>query len=236
MKAKIGIIICGLEDQKQYVTDAYIQAIKSAKGVPLILPFVKSKTLIREYVSMCDGFLFCGGGDITPLLFGQEPAAGIGKTDISLDLFQIRLMKTVLEAEKPVLAICRGMQVLNVACGGTIFQDLNLTDFETINHMQTSISRKDVSHKVKFTSGSRIHRILGDFAFTNSFHHQAIDRLGEGIVATGKTGDDVIEAIEVSGFPFAIGVQWHPESMLDSTPSMKQLFVYFVQYAKMGIK
>jgi putative glutamine amidotransferase len=234
MKAKIGIIICGLEDQKQYVADAYIQAIKSAKGVPLILPFVKSKTLIREYVSLCDGFLFCGGGDITPLLFGQEPASGIGKTDISLDLFQIRLMKTILEEGKPVLAICRGMQVLNVACGGTIFQDLNLTDFETINHMQTSISRKDISHKVKFTPNTRIHRILGDFAFTNSFHHQAVDRLGKGLIVSGQTGDDVIETIELSGHTFAIGVQWHPESMLESVPTMKQLFVTFVQYAKIG--
>ena len=100
MKVKIGIIICGLENNKQFVTDAYIQAIKSAGGLPIVLPLVKSKTVIQEYVALCDGFLFCGGGDITPLLFGQEPASGIGKTDISLDLFQIRLMKTVLEKDK----------------------------------------------------------------------------------------------------------------------------------------
>ncbi len=234
MKAKIGIIICGLEGNKQFVTDAYIQAVKGAKGIPLILPLIKSKTVIQEYVSLCDGFLFCGGGDITPLLFGQEPAAGIGKTDISLDLFQIRLMKTILEAQKPVLAICRGMQILNVACGGTIFQDLNLTDFETINHMQTSISRKDISHKVKFTPNTRTQRLLGDFAFTNSFHHQAIDRLGKGLIVSGQTGDDVIEAIEASGHHFAIGVQWHPENMLESVPVMKQLFIGLVQYAKLG--
>ena len=236
MKAKIGIVICGLEEKKQFVTDAYIQAVKGAKGIPLILPLIKSKTIIQEYVSLCDGFLFCGGGDITPLLFGQEPATGIGKTDISLDLFQIRLMKTILEAQKPVLAICRGMQILNVACGGTIFQDLNLTDFETINHMQTSISRKDISHKVKFTPNTRTQRLLGDFAFTNSFHHQAIDRLGKGLIVSGQTGDDVIEAIEASGHHFAIGVQWHPENMLESVPVMKQLFIGLVQYSKIGAK
>ena len=232
MKTKIGIVICGLEETKQYVSDAYVQAIKSVGGLPIILPLVKSKTVIQDYVSLCDGFLFCGGGDITPLLFGQEPCYGIGKTDISLDLYQIRLMKTILETEKPILAICRGMQILNVACGGTIYQDLNLTDFETINHMQTSLSRKDISHKVSFVSNSKLNKLLGNFAFTNSFHHQAIDRLGTKLIVSGTTGDDIIEAIEMPSHPFVIGVQWHPESMLESAPSMKQLFHALIRYAK----
>ena len=232
MKVKIGIIICGLENNKQYVTDAYIQAVKSAGGLPLVLPLVKSKTVIQEYVSLCDGFLFCGGGDITPLLFGQEPANGIGKTDITLDLFQIRMMKVILEKEKPLLAICRGMQVLNVACGGTIYQDLNLTDFETINHMQTSISRKDISHKVVFAPKTKIQKFLGDFAYTNSFHHQAIDRVGNGLIVSGTTGDDIVEAIEMPSHSFVVGVQWHPESMLETAPNMKQLFCALVRYAK----
>ena len=231
MKTKIGIIICGLLDNKQYVTDAYIQAVKSAGGLPIVLPLVKSKTIIQEYVTLCDGFLFCGGGDITPLLFGQEPDYGIGATDITLDLFQIRMIKEVLSKEKPVLAICRGMQVLNVACGGTIYQDLNQVDFETINHMQTSLSRKDISHKVFFKPKTRLHRLLGDFAYTNSFHHQAVDRLGSGLIATGSTGDDIIEAIEMPSHPFAVGVQWHPESMYETTPNMKQLFHALIHHA-----
>ena len=232
MKTKIGIIICGLVDNKQFVTDTYIQAIKSAGGLPLILPLVKSKTVIQDYVSLCDGFLFCGGGDITPLLFGQEPDYGIGATDITLDLFQIRLMKEILKAEKPVLAICRGMQIMNVACGGTIHQDLNEVNFETINHMQTSLSRKDISHKVFFKQNTRLHRMFGNFLFTNSFHHQAIDRLGLGLIISGTTGDDIIEAIEMPSHTFVVGVQWHPESMLNSTPNMKQLFHALVHHAK----
>lgn len=232
MKTKIGIIICGLVDNKQFVTDSYIQAVKSAGGLPIILPLVKSKTVIQDYVALCDGFLFCGGGDITPLLFGQEPDYGIGATDITLDLFQIRLMKEILKVEKPVLAICRGMQVMNVACGGSIYQDLNEVDFETINHMQTSLSRKDISHKVFFKSKTRLYRMFGDFAFTNSFHHQAIDRLGLGLIISGTTGDDIIESIEMPSHTFAIGVQWHPESMLDSAPNMKQLFHALIHHAK----
>ncbi len=232
MKTKIGIVICGLENNRQYVTDTYIQAVKSAGGLPIVLPLVKSKTAINEYISLCDGFLFCGGGDITPLLFGEEPMRGIGKTDISLDLFQIRMMKEILVKEKPVLAICRGMQVLNVACGGTVYQDLNETDFETINHVQESLSRKDISHKVTFATKSHIHAMLGPFAYTNSFHHQAINHVGKSLVVTGTTGDDVIEAIEMPSHSFVLGVQWHPESMLDSAPNMKQLFFALVRYSK----
>lgn len=232
MKAKIGIIVCALEDNKQYVSDAYIQAIKSAGGLPIILPMVKSKTAICEYVSLCDGFLFCGGGDITPLLFKQEPSVGIGKTDISLDLFQIRLMREVLEKDKPILAICRGMQVLNVACGGTIYQDLGHVEFETIHHMQNSLSRKDISHKVLFTPKTKLHKILGNFAYTNSFHHQAIDDVGNGLIVSGMTGDDIVEAIEMPSHTFVIGVQWHPENMFDSAASMKQLFYALIRYAR----
>lgn len=231
MKSKIGIVVCGILNQKQYVTDAYVQAIKSVGGLPLILPMVKSKNVIEDYVSLCDGFLFCGGGDITPLLFGQEPSEGIGKTDITLDLFQIRLMKAVLKANKPVLAICRGMQIINVACGGTIYQDLSLTDFETINHVQTSITRRDISHKVTFVPKTRVHYLLDDFAYTNSFHHQAIDRLGSGLIVSGTTGDDIIEAIEMPSHPFAVGVQWHPECMLENSSDMRQLFRALIRFS-----
>ena len=231
MRTKIGVVICGLDNQRQFVSDAYIQAVKSAGGLPIILPLIKSKTVIQEYVELCDGFLFCGGGDITPLLFGQEPATNVGKTDITLDLFQIRLMKAVLTADKPVLAICRGMQVLNVSCGGTIYQDINLVDFNTINHMQNSISRRDISHKVIFEPESKVHKILGSFAYTNSFHHQSIDRLGKGLAVSGFTGDAIVEAIEMPSHTFVLGVQWHPESMLDCS-NMKQLFFALIRYSK----
>lgn len=232
MKTKIGIVICGVEDQKQYVSDAYVQAIKSVGSLPIILPLIKSKTAIQEYVSLCDGFLFCGGGDITPLLFGQEPAIGLGKTDISVDLFQIRLMKSALESEKPILAICKGMQVLNIACGGTVYQDLNLVEFETINHVQTSLSRKDISHKVIFEPKSKLHQLLGPFAYTNSFHHQAVHILGKGLTVSGFTGDGIIEGIEMPSRTFVVGVQWHPENMLESTSNMKQLFHALTRYSK----
>lgn len=232
MKSKIGIVICGVDNQKQHVSDSYVQAIHHANGLPIILPLVKSKPSIQEFVSLCDGFLFCGGDDVTPLLFGQEPELGLGKTDIALDLFQIRLMKTILESGKPVLAICRGMQILNIACGGTIYQNLHNLDFEPINHMQTSISRKDISHKVFFSEKSKLNQLLGPFVYTNSFHHQAIDKLGTGLAATGHTADDIIEAIEMPSHTYVIGVQWHPECMLESSSNMKLLFHALIHHSK----
>ncbi len=229
MKAKIGIVISGICNQRQFVSDAYIQAIKTVSGLPIILPLIKSNQAISSYIELCDGFLFCGGEDITPLLFGEEPAVGIGNTDITLDIFQIRLMKAALSSQKPILSICRGMQVLNVACGGTIYQDLSLLDESVLNHMQTSNARKDISHKVTFSPQTRMNRILGNFAYTNSFHHQAVNRLGDGLIASGHTSDHIIEAIEMPSHPFVIGVQWHPENMLQNSSNMKQLFFAFIR-------
>ena len=109
MKPLIGIVVCGFMDNRQFVANPYIQSVRYSGGLPLILPLVRSDALLDQYVSLCSGFLFCGGGDITPLLFGQEPQNGNGQTSITVDLFQIRLMKRVLASRKPVLAICRGM-------------------------------------------------------------------------------------------------------------------------------
>lgn len=229
MKRKIGIVICGLYENRQFVTDTYIHAVHRAGGIPLVLPLVKSNEAVKCYAGLCDGFLFCGGGDINPLLFGEEPAFGIGETDITLDIFQIRLMKEVLKNKKPVLAICRGIQILNVACQGTIYQDISLQPGDTMNHMQTSSQRRDVSHKVIVTPESRLQKIIGSFAYTNSYHHQTIAEVGRGLIVSARTSDGTIEALEMPGGTFVIGVQWHPESMCENSAQMKDLFLAFVR-------
>lgn len=144
MEPRIGIIVCGFSENRQFVTNPYIQSVRYARGLPLVLPIVRSDHILEEYVRLCDGFLFCGGEDITPLLFGEEPKNGNGSTDITVDLFQIRLMKQILASRKPVLAICRGMQVLSVACGGSIWQDISLIPARTLDHMQKTKNRSDV--------------------------------------------------------------------------------------------
>ena len=233
MKPLIGIVVCGFMDNRQFVANPYIQSVRYSGGLPLILPLVRSDTLLDQYVSLCSGFLFCGGGDITPLLFGQEPQNGNGQTSITVDLFQIRLMKRVLASRKPVLAICRGMQVLSVACGGTIWQDLALAPGNTINHMQQSPSRSDVSHRIRTERGSLIRHCAGPALLVNSFHHQAVNTPGRGVSVTARASDGTIEAIEIADHPFAAGVQWHPEFMYRASREMRALFQEFMSRSRM---
>lgn len=231
MEPKIGTVICGLSDDRQFVTNTYIQAIRYSGGIPLILPLIRSDHMLSQYISLCDGFLFCGGNDITPLLFGQEPKNGNGKTNITLDLFQIRLMRQILKTKKPVFAICRGMQVYNVACGGTIYQDISLQPGKHLDHMQKSYSRSEISHRISVTPDSQLRTYIGRHLFVNSFHHQTIDTPGKGLVVCARASDNTIEALEMPSHPFAIGVQWHPECMYRRSAEMRALFKEFVLHA-----
>lgn len=228
MKPKIGVIVCGFIENKQFVTNAYIQSIRYSGGIPLILPLVRSDQIINEYIQLCDGFLFCGGNDITPLLFGQEPQNGNGQTNISLDLFQIRLMKEVLKTEKPVFSICRGMQVFNVACGGTIYQDISLQPGKHLDHMQQSGTRSEVSHKIHIKAGTRLKKYVGNITYVNSYHHQTLDKIGKNLIISAVASDHTAEAIEMPSHPFAIGVQWHPECMYRTSSETRELFSNFI--------
>ena len=212
-KPLIGIVVCGLSDNRQFVSNPYIQSVRYSGGIPILLPLIRSDSMLEQYLRLCDGFLFCGGNDITPLLFGQEPREGIRDTNITLDLFQIRLMKLILSSAKPVFSICRGMQIFNTACQGTMFQDIRYQPGESLDHMQRSDSRSDVSHPVRIERSSRLFSCLGRSVYVNSFHHQAIDRPGVDLKVSALAPDQTIEAIEHSSHPFAIGVQWHPECM-----------------------
>ena len=231
MEPKIGIIVCGFTGDRQFVTNPYIQSVRYAKGIPVILPLVRSDRLLDEYTGLCDGFLFCGGGDITPLLFGEEPQTGNGRTDITVDLFQIRLMKRILKSRKPVLAICRGMQILSVACGGTIWQDISLIPGQTLDHMQQPASRSEVSHRIRTERSSLLREYIGSCLFVNSFHHQAVNSPGKDVAISARAQDGTIEAVEIKGHPFAIGVQWHPECMYRSSSEMRKLFHEFVLHS-----
>lgn len=140
-------------------------------------------------------------------------------------------MKRILLTQKPILAICRGIQILNVACGGTIYQDISLKSEDVLNHLQTSNSRRDISHKIIVVPGTLLHRITGSILYTNSFHHQAIEQLGHGLVASAHTSDGIIEAIEMPEHPFIVGVQWHPEAMFRNCSEMRGLFHAFIRAA-----
>lgn len=236
MNPIIGIIMCGISGGRQFVSHPYIRAIERSGGIPLLIPFVKNRSNYSIYCDVCDGFLFCGGGDITPVLFGEDLLTDKGSTDISTDLFQLSFMEHILDTDIPILGICRGMQILNVALGGTIYQDISLKPSPSLQHMQSSEKRSDVSHQVVFQDDSLLYNILGNTAYTNSFHHQSIHALGNGLTVTGSTSDLVIEAVESTSHPFRVGVQWHPECLYDTVTNMNRLFFTFIEAAQKGGK
>ena len=124
MNPIIGIVACGYMDQRQFVPQTYIRAMEDAGGIPVILPCTREEEAFPYYGKICDGFLFCGGDDVSPLLFGEELQTDRGRTDTRTDIFHLSFMEYALQTKFPILGICRGMQILNIALGGTIYQDL----------------------------------------------------------------------------------------------------------------
>ena len=226
----IGIAVCGFTEEKQFVSQPYIHAIENSGGIPVVLPCTDQ---IPHYHTLhfCDAFLFCGGDDITPALMGEDPSPKNGATDLKTDLFHLNLMKTVLDSGKPVLAICRGMQILNIAMDGSIYQDASLYPGTHIGNIQRSTKRCYISHNLFFKKYRMIYNFFVKYAYTNSFHHQYIKRPASHLIPTGRTSDLVIEALEADNHPFIIGVQWHPECMYDTSADMRKLFSAFLHTA-----
>lgn len=232
MKPIIGIISCGYTSGYQYVPSSYLNAVESCGGIPLILPITSDEAFYHTYTQICHGFLFCGGDDINPLLFGEEPRTSQGSYDTHTDTFHLSFMKYILHSHLPVLAICRGMQILNVALGGTVYQDISFRPSPSLNHMQITKDRSDTCHRIAIAPGSMLHSILSDSVLVNSYHHQSIHILGQGLKISAIASDGIIEAIETTDHTFVCGVQWHPECMLHSSPCMKCIFDSLINNSK----
>lgn len=235
MKPVIGIT-CSYDLTKGYfrINKTYINAIEKAGGIPIILPSI-SPANVDKLLSIIDGILLSGGVDVDPYLYGEKPITTIGKIDPARDLFEMALTNSAIRREIPILAICRGIQVLNVAAGGTLYQDITTQITNPIKHKWYTSEGLDVppnypTHIVKIKSGSRLHKIFGrEILRVNSFHHQSVKDVGRRFVATAWAEDGVIEAIEYIGESFILGVQWHPEWMINS--EMIKLFEEFVKAA-----
>lgn len=192
--------------------DYYTDSVSGAGGMPLLLPAVRSLELCPHYLEICDGVLLSGGGDVDPFWFGQTADEELGEIDPVRDAFEIKLAQLALAAGKPVLGICRGCQIMNIAAGGTLMQDIKS------GRMHEQKAPRDYPiHDILIEEGSRLNRIMGtDRIRVNSFHHQAIDVPGENMVISAWAADDgIVEAIESRDKPFYLGVQWHPECMRD---------------------
>lgn len=216
--------------ERNQIARDYARVIEYIGGTPLLLPHVEDSGCIDHYLGLLDGLILSGGGDIDPLLFGQEPHQKIGNVDRVRDEMELQLTQKALDQNLPILATCRGMQVLSVAAGGTIYQDIaSELPPPTLCHMQKGPGWY-ASHTIDILQGSRLQQIVGGtLTRVNSYHHQAVNAVGDGFVATAHSKDGVIEAIENPTHKFALGVACHPELMWERHPDALNLFKTFVK-------
>ncbi|AQY49875.1 glutamine amidotransferase [Listeria weihenstephanensis FSL R9-0317] len=240
MTAIIGISATQLAEQVPntisrngtYVGGDYITAVANSGAAPFVIPVTDTK-LITTFVNQIDGLILSGGQDVSPALYGAESEAELGDVSLVRDAFELALLKETLAQKKPVLAICRGAQLLNIAFGGTLHQDTSYIENTDLEHMQQAEATQS-THAISIERGSRLSNMLGTTAQVNSFHHQAIDVLGSGLKITARASDGVIEAIEKQGSPFVVGVQWHPELIIETEIGMKRVFQEFTKNAELG--
>ena len=225
MRPVVGITL-GDGDRPGYhsMREDYVRSVERAEAVPVVLPALRPEDA-AALLERLDGLVLSGGIDVDPALYGREPHPKLGRVDRRRDEFELALTREALVRDLPLLAICRGHQVLNVATGGSLVQDIpsELKGAETHDAPGRRTRR---SHTVDVTPGSKLGEILGEGTLTvNSFHHQAIDELGRGLVVSARSPKDgVIEGVERPGSAFVIGVQWHPESFWNEERSFQGLF------------
>ena len=217
--------------------DDYVTSVEASGGIPRILDVSASpRSLVREL----QGVLLTGGGDVDPVLYGEARHPTVEDAEPGRDEFEIDLARRAMEAGVPVLAICRGAQVLNVASGGTLVQDIPSAVASDLPHSLTQ-PKDAIAHDIRVTPGTQLERALGsavDDARTcrvNSRHHQSVGRIGNGLVASAVAPDGVVEAIEAPAAGFCVGVQWHPENFW-RTGEFKPLFDAFVEEARRRIQ
>jgi len=210
----------------QGVAATYPRAVQSAGGAPVVLGPVLDEDSVTALLPRLDGLVLTGGGDINPLLYGHAVEMALG-VDPDRDRLEHQLVLSALRAEVPVLAICRGMQMLNVACGGTLVQHLG----DEAPHFDFAGATR---HAVTVDPGSLLHRVTGTSRLTvNSLHHQAVLTVGAGLTVAATGDDGVIEALELPGRDDVLGIQWHPE-LLTEEPEHLALFRWLVEMAARG--
>ena len=217
---------------RNLVNNDYITSVELAGGVPLLLPIVFGYESALAQLSAVDGLLLTGGPDVDPWLYGEEPLAQLGTVNHARDRYELSVIKAADELKIPVLGICRGVQMLNVAAGGSLYQEISLIDGCNLKHFQTTAQRDVLWHSVTTEADSALAGIVGAGKLqVNSYHHQAVKAAAPGYVVTARSQDGVVEAIERQGSRFVVGVQWHPELLSASVPSMLALFRALVVHA-----
>jgi putative glutamine amidotransferase len=231
MKPIIGVTASLQNENLITLSHDNVDSVTAAGGVPFILPNLLESAEVERAAQQIDGLLVTGGGDIDPTLFGEEPHPNLGSISPARDQFEIAIIRKMMEQNKPVLAICRGCQILNIAAGGDMFQDIYAQhDKQLLQHSQRA-PRSHGSHFVEVKEGSLLHQITDSTRFkVNSFHHQTVRHVAQGFQVSAVASDGIIEAFESTEHSFILGVQWHPECMVPSgdAPS-RAIFNTFLQ-------
>jgi len=218
--------------ERHQLSDSYVRAIAQAGGIPVVIPCCEDENLMKALVDRLDGVLLSGGGDVDPALFGQRATGHLGSVTPRRDAAELAIARYVIEeTDKPILGICRGIQAMNVAMGGTLYIDL--PDAGKLCHSLTMYPRAMVSHSVVIAEDTHLAAAYGSGEQkVNSFHHQAVNAVAPGFLVTAKSADDaVVEAMEMPGERFVVGVQWHPEELI-AREEAQRLFRSFVEAAK----
>lgn len=214
-----------------YVKTGYYKGILKAGGLPVIIPAMEETDVLEELVDTVDGILLTGGPDLDARLFGEVNLPCNGSISPVRDTMEIYLARKTVERNKPLLGICRGAQLINVAFGGTLYQDIpsQIQEPQVLKHDQAAPAWYPF-HDIYIEEGSRVSRwFTTKVAGVNSFHHQAVNVVAPGFIVTAKTEDGIIEAIESRNHPFVVGVQWHPEAMWEQNPALLAGFMDFVE-------
>ena len=213
----------------------YYEAVAAAGGAPVLIPLVEDNDALRGIYDACAGIMIPGGVDMDPATYGEAPHEKLGRVDPERDRVELQLTRWAIEDKKPLLGLCRGLQVINVAAGGTLFQDLDAQLDGAIRHdyfPTYGFERDYVSHDVAVEPSSRLKSLVQvDQLPVNSMHHQGVKELGAGLKVCARASDGLIEAVESANGHWMVGVQWHPEVFDCEDPYTRDLFRGFVRAA-----
>jgi putative glutamine amidotransferase len=209
---------------------AYVHAVEDAGGIPVLIPMLNVVGLLESLLTRLDGLLLSGGGDIDSSRYRAEPHRLLSCVDTQLDELEFSLARWALQENMPILGICRGMQLLNIVYGGSLYQDLAEEYPGSLEHCRRELPRTTTIHNVHVLAGSRMEKILGASEVRiNSLHHQAIKEPGSNIQISGRAEDGVAELMEVVDRRFVVGIQGHPEEIYAREPAYARLFTAFVK-------
>jgi len=214
---------------------SYTAALAAAGGTPVVIPLNLPLPALRSLFERLDGLLLAGGVDVDPAQYGEPRHPDLGQVDAARDHVELTLTRWALDADLPVFGICRGIQLLNVAAGGSLWQDIPAQLHREPRHNYTTAEspRGRATHGVQVAGGSRLAGVMETCdAMVNSYHHQAVKQVAAGFVAVAHSFDGIIEGIEDPARRYVVGVQWHPEGMVDTEPTAPRLFAAFVAAAR----